>query len=73
MASILNYVYISNQVIPIAGSSRICNPSTWEIEAGRPGVQDQPGLQREFKASLGGVSSNLKQQWPQIQQKQPLR
>jgi hypothetical protein len=25
----------------------VCNPSTWEAEAGRSGVQGQPGLQSE--------------------------
>lgn len=30
-----------------------CNPSIWEVEAGRSGVQGQPQLHREFKTYLG--------------------
>jgi hypothetical protein len=30
----------------------VCNPSTREAEAGRLGIQGQPGLQREFQVSL---------------------
>lgn len=32
--------------------AQVCNPSTWEVEAGRSGVQGYLQLHREFKASL---------------------
>lgn len=31
---------------------RVCNLSSWMVQAGVPGVQGQPHLHREFKASL---------------------
>lgn len=37
-----------------------CNPSTWELEARGSGVQNQPRLHTEFKASLGCVRLCLK-------------
>jgi hypothetical protein len=33
----------------------ICNPSTREAEARGRGVENQPGLHSEFKASLGYI------------------
>lgn len=37
-----------------------CNPSIWEVKAGRLGVQGQTQLLSEFKASQGYMSSCLK-------------
>lgn len=28
-----------------------CNPSTWETEAGEPGVEGQPQLHRDFETA----------------------
>jgi hypothetical protein len=33
----------------------VCNPNTKEAEAGESQVQGQPGLHREFKASLSNI------------------
>jgi hypothetical protein len=34
-----------------------CNPSTWEVKAGRSQVLYQPGLHCDFKASPGYIVS----------------
>lgn len=36
-----------------------CPPSTWEMEAGEPGVQGHPWLHSELKASLGFIRSQV--------------
>lgn len=33
--------------------TQIYNPQTWEVKAGRLGIQGQPQLPEDFEASLG--------------------
>jgi hypothetical protein len=37
----------------------VCNPSTWEEEAGRSGIQDYLWLSREFKTGWDNMRACL--------------